>query len=36
MLAAGLKVSFLTPLFGFVAFLIGRVGIILLMWLRTE
>ncbi len=36
MLAAGLKISFLTPLFGFVAFLIGRVGIILLTWLRTE
>lgn len=36
MLAGGLKISFLTPLFGFIAFLIGRIGIILLTWLRTE
>lgn len=36
MLAAGLKVSFIVPMFGFVTFLIGRIGIILLTWLRTE
>jgi len=36
MLAAGLKISFIVPMFGFVTFLIGRIGIILLTWLRTE
>ncbi len=36
LLAAGLKISFLVPMFGFVTFLIGRAGIILLTWLRTE
>jgi len=36
MLAGGLKVSFIVPMFGFITFLIGRVGIILLIWLRTQ
>jgi len=36
MLAAGLKISFIVPMFGFITFLIGRVGIILLIWLRTD
>jgi len=36
LLAGGLKVSFIVPMFGFITFLIGRIGIILLTWLRTE
>lgn len=33
-LAGGLKVAFLAPVFGMFAFLIGRLGIILLTWMK--
>ena len=32
MMAAGLKVSFLTTLFGLIVFLVARIGIIFLIW----
>jgi flagellar motor component MotA len=32
MMAAGLKVSFLTTLFGLIVFLVARLGIIFLIW----
>lgn len=35
-LAGGLKISFLPSVFGLVSFLIGRLGIIILTWLRHE
>lgn len=35
-LAGGLKISFLTPAFGSVVFLIGRLGIILLTFLQKD
>lgn len=31
-MAAGLKISFLTPLFGLVVFMVARLGIIALIW----
>ena len=34
MLASGLKISFLTTLFGLIVFLIARLGIIFLIWKR--
>lgn len=34
MLASGLKVSFLTTLFGLIVFLVARLGIIFLIWKR--
>lgn len=33
-LAGGLKIAFLAPVFGMFAFLIGRLGIILLTWMK--
>jgi hypothetical protein len=36
MLAAGLKISFLTPAFGALVFLVGRLGIIVLTWLQKD
>ena len=36
MLAGGLKVAFLAPVFGMFTFLIGRLGIIILTWLKKE
>ncbi len=35
-LAAGLKVSFLAPVFAIITFLIGRIGIIVLTWMGKE
>ena len=35
-LAAGLKISLLTPAFGAFVFLIGRFGIIVLTWMQKE
>ena len=35
-LAGGLKISFLGPLFGMVIFLIGRLGIIILTWMQKD
>lgn len=35
-LAGGLKVSLLPPVFGMVVFLIGRLGIIVLTWMQKE
>jgi len=35
-LAAGLKVAFLAPVFGMFAFLTGRLGIIVLTWLKKD
>ena len=35
-LAGGLKVSFLAPLFGMIIFLIGRLGIIILTWIQKD
>lgn len=34
--ASGLKISFLAPAFGAVVFLIGRLGIIILIWMQKE
>ena len=34
MLAGGLKVSFLAPVFGLFIFLVGRLGIIVLTWMQ--
>lgn len=36
MFAAGLKISLLTPVFGSVVFLIGRLGIIILTWISPN
>lgn len=36
MLAGGLKVSFLAPLFAMFTFLIGRIGIIILTWMGKK
>ncbi len=36
MLAAGLKVAFLAPVFGMFAFLVGRLGIIILTWMKKD
>ena len=35
-LAGGLKLSFLPPLFAIITFLIGRIGIIVLTWMGKE
>jgi predicted permease len=35
-LAGGLKVSFLAPVFGLIIFLVGRLGIIVLTWMQKE
>ncbi len=35
-LAAGLKVSFIAPVFGMIIFLTGRFGIIILTWLNKS
>lgn len=35
-LAAGMKISFLAPVFGLFIFLIGRLGIIILTWMQKE
>ncbi len=36
MLAGGLKIAILSPLFGMIVFLIARVGIIILTWMQKE
>lgn len=36
MLAAGLKVAFLAPVFGMFAFLVGRLGIITITWMKKD
>ena len=36
MLAAGLKVAFLAPVFGMFTFLVGRLGIIVLTWIKKD
>jgi hypothetical protein len=33
-LAGGLKISFMAPVFGMIIFLIGRLGIIVLTWIK--
>ncbi|MEN8126144.1 MAG: MotA/TolQ/ExbB proton channel family protein [Bacteroidota bacterium] len=35
-LAGGLKISFLAPVFGLFIFLIGRLGIIILTWMQKD
>jgi len=35
-LAGGLKISFLAPVFALITFLIGRIGIIILTWMGKE
>jgi hypothetical protein len=35
-LAGGLKVAFLAPVFGMFAFLVGRLGIIILTWMKKD
>ena len=35
-LASGLKIGLLVPLFGFLIFLIGRLGIIILTWIQKD
>lgn len=35
-LAGGLKVAFLAPVLGMFAFLVGRLGIIILTWMRRD
>jgi len=35
-LAAGLRISFIAPVFGIIIFLIGRLGIIVLTWMQKE
>ena len=35
-MAAGIKISLLVPLFGSVVFLIGRLGIIIFTWMQKE
>lgn len=34
--AAGLKVAFLAPVFGMFTFLVGRLGIIILTWIKKD
>ena len=36
LMAGGLKVSLLSPIFGFVTFLIARLGVIILIWMQKE
>jgi len=36
MLAGGLKIAFLAPVFGMFAFLVGRLGIIVLTWIKKD
>jgi hypothetical protein len=36
MLAGGLKVAFLAPVFGMFIFLVGRLGIIILTWIKKD
>lgn len=36
MLAGGLKVAFLAPVFGMFTFLVGRLGIIVLTWIKKD
>jgi len=36
MLAGGLKIAFLAPVFGMFSFLVGRLGIIVLTWMQKE
>ncbi len=35
-LAGGLKVAFLAPVFGMFSFLVGRLGIIILTWMKKD
>jgi len=35
-LAAGLKIALLSPVFGMVVFLVGRLGIIILTWMQKD
>lgn len=35
-MAAGLKVAFLPPVFGMFIFLIGRLGLIIITWIRKD
>lgn len=35
-MAAGLKISFLAPVFGLITFLIARLGIIALIWMQKD
>ena len=35
-MAGGLKIAFLPPVFGMFSFLIGRLGIIILTWIRKD
>ena len=35
-LAGGLKIAFLAPVFGMFAFLVGRLGIIILTWMKKD
>ena len=35
-LAGGLKIAFLAPVFGMFAFLVGRLGIIILTWIKKD
>ena len=35
-LAGGLKIAFLAPVFGMIAFLVGRLGIIILTWIKKD
>lgn len=35
-LAAGLKIALLSPVFGMIVFLIGRLGIIVLTWVQKD
>lgn len=36
MLAAGLKIAFLAPVFGMFIFLVGRLGLIILTWVKKD
>lgn len=36
MMAGGLKISLLAPIFGFVTFLFSRLGVIILIWIQKE
>ena len=35
-LAGGLKIAFLAPVFGMFAFLVGRLGVIILTWMKKD
>ncbi len=35
-MAGGLKIAFLAPVFGMFAFLVGRLGIIILTWMKKD